>query len=257
MKMFRTALAVLLAAGLAGCGMPGTATSVNRSIASSPNADMSKAESVEFDSLNNSGQLDELDEEALNELAEEGDVASGYEAQILGLGSTKIGYIRSTEDGKFFLQAKQGIWKRKDVSYTLVASKEDVSLKLAKKLNARVLVRGANKDGTITVKSLFQVPDTSVVLDMLRTGCVSGKVYNGKTLVALSGAAVTLRSVDTGRIYRATSKKDGRYRIGRLVPGDYTVEIVLAGFSKGTLAKVTVAKRKSTSANVPLSDASI
>jgi len=257
MKSSRIALAILLAATLGGCGMPGTATGLNRSVASSATADMSKAESVEFDSINNSGQLDELDEEALNELADEGDVASGYEAQLLSLGSTKIGYIRSTEDGKFFLQAKQGIWKRKDVSYTLVGAKEDVSLKFAKKLNDRVLVRGTNKDGTITVKSVYQVPDTSVVLDMLRTGCVSGKVYSGKTLAALSGAAVTLRSVDTGRIYRATTKKDGRYRMGRLVPGDYTVEITLAGYSKGTLSKVTVTKRKSTSANVPLTESAL
>lgn len=259
MKSLRTVLALVLALGLVGCGMPGTAISPSRSLASSSSADMSKAESVEFDSLNNSGQLDELDEEALNELADEADLAAGFESQAfgLGLGSTKIGYIRSTEDGKFFLQAKQGIWKRKDVSYTLVASKEDVGLKLAKKLNDRVLVRGANKDGIITVKSVFQVPDTRVVLDLLRTGCVSGKVYSGKTLVGLGGAAVTLRSIDTGRIARAVTKKDGRYRLGRLVPGDYTVEITLAGYAKGTLSKVTVTKRKSTSANVPLSDTSI
>lgn len=256
MKTFRTALAALLVLGLVGCGMPGTATGP-RSLASSSTADLSRAESIEFDSLNNSGDLDELDEEALAELADESEQASGYTAQILGLGSTKIGYIRSTEDGKFFLQAKQGVWKRKDVSYTLVGSKEDVSLKLAKRLNDRVLVRGANKDGTITVKSVYQVPDTKVVLDLLRTGCVSGKVYSGKTLVALGGASITLRSVDTGRIYRSVSKKDGRYRLGRLVPGDYTVEVTLAGYAKGTLAKVTVSKRKSTSANVPLSDSSI
>lgn len=256
MKTFRTALATLLVLGLVGCGMPGTATSP-RSLASSSSSDMSQAESIEFDSLNNSGQLDELDEEALAELADEAEGTSGYEAQLLGRGSTKIGYIRSTEDGKFFLQAKKGFWKRKDVSYTLSPSKEDVSLKLAKRLNDRVLVRGTNKDGTITVKSVYQVPDTKVVLDMLRTGCVSGKVYSGKTLVALNGASITLRSVDTGRIYRAVSKKDGRYRLGRLVPGDYTVEVTLAGYAKGTLSKVTVAKRKSTSANVPLTDASI
>ncbi|HEY9857279.1 MAG TPA: carboxypeptidase-like regulatory domain-containing protein, partial [Stenomitos sp.] len=239
-----------------GCGMPGTAVSTNRSVASSASADLSQAESVEFDSINNSGQLDELDDETLSELADEGDLASGYSSQLLGLGSTKIGYIRSTEDGKFFLQAKQGIWKRKDVSYTLVGSKEDVSLKLAKKLNDRVLVRGTNKDGTITVKSVYQVPDTSVVLDMLRTGCVSGKVYSGKTLVGLNGAAITLRSIDTGRIYRATTNKDGRYHVSRLVPGDYSEEITLAGYSKGILSKVTVAKRKSTSANVPLTESS-
>lgn len=255
MKSSRIALALLLATSLAGCGMPGTATSLSRSAASSTSADLSQAESIEFESINNSGQLDELDDETLSELEDEAP-AAGYEAQFLGFGSTKIGYIRSTEDGKFFLQAKKGIWKRKDVSYTLDAAKEDVSLKLAKKLNHRVLVRGTNKDGAITVKSVYQVPDTRIILDMLRTGCVSGKVYSGRTLVGLGGAAITVRSIDTGRIYRASSKKDGRYHLSRLVPGDYSVEIALAGYSKGTLSKVTVAKRKSTSANVPLTEGS-
>ena len=35
-------------------------------------------------------------------------------AAIAGKSTTKIGYVRSVEDGKFFLQVKKGFFKKKD-----------------------------------------------------------------------------------------------------------------------------------------------
>lgn len=252
MKYNHIALALLVAVGLTGCGMPTTGTTGRSITASSATADISRAESVQLQSLNDNGELDELDDEALQEL----DAEAADETQAAGLfsrGSSKIGYVRSSEDGKFYLQTKQGIWKKKDISIPLATTTDTVSLKLSKYLNAKVLVRGATASGTMSVKKVYRVPDLSVVIDLLRTGTVSGKLYNAKTLVALEDAAVTLRSVNTGMIYRATTSSSGKYRVGRLTAGDYTVEATLGGFGKGVLAKVTVAKRKTTSANLPLS----
>lgn len=251
MKYNHIALALLVAVGLTGCGTPTTGATGRSITASSPTADISRAESVQIQSLNDNGELDELDDAALQELdAEETDEvqASG----IFSRGSSKIGYVRSNEDGKFYLQTKQGIWKKKDISIPLATGTDTVSLKLSKYLNAKVLVRGASASGTMTVKKVYRVPDLSVVIDLLRTGTVSGKLYNAKNLVPLEDADVTLRSVNTGLIYRATTSSSGKYRVGRLTAGDYTLEATLGGFSKGVLAKVTVAKRKTTSANLPL-----
>ncbi|HEY9900327.1 MAG TPA: carboxypeptidase-like regulatory domain-containing protein [Pantanalinema sp.] len=251
MKYNQIALALLVAIGLTGCGMPSTGTTARSIAASSPSADISRAESVQLQSLNDNGELDELDDEALQELDAE-EVGEVQASGLFSRGSSKIGYVRSTEDGKFYLQTKQGIWKKKDISIPLVTATDTVSLKLSKYLNAKVLVRGATASGTMTVKKAYRVPDLSIVIDLLRTGTVSGKLYNAKTLVALEDAAVTVRSVNTGNIYRATTSSSGKYRVGRLTAGDYTVEATLGGFSKGVLAKVTIAKRKTTSANLPL-----
>ncbi|MNX80535.1 hypothetical protein D3C86_1121990 [compost metagenome] len=252
MKYNHIALALLVAVSITGCGMPTTGAPGRSITASSPTADISRAESVQLQSLNDTGDLDDLDDEALQELdAEETGEVQG--SGFFSRGSSKIGYVRSTEDGKFFLQVKQGIWKKKDVSIPLATSTDTVALKLSKALNVKVLVRGSTASGTMTVKKAYRVPDLSVVIDLLRTGTISGKLYNGKNLVALENAAVTVRSVNTGMIYRDSTSSSGKYRVGRLTPGDYTVEATLGGFSKGVLAKVTVAKRKTTSANLPLS----
>lgn len=258
MKMFRTALALVVALGLTACGAPTTGMSLGSS--SSQSADISKAESVQLDSLNDSGQLDELDDTALETLAadEESAPTDSYQTQgistgLFGKGSTRCGYIRSSEDGKFFLQSKQGIFKRKDVSTPIVGKGENESLKLAKYLNDKVIVRGSTSGSTMTIKAVYRIPDFGVLFQLIKTGCIHGKVYNSKTLEALGGTDITLRRVENSRIYRTHTRKSGEYHIGFLPPGDYTLEATLAGFSKGTLAKITIAKRKSTPANLPLS----
>lgn len=258
MKSMRMALALLVAATLTGCGSVANTGAALPKVASSSSANMSQAESVQIENFNESGYLDELDEEVFEELdpaafgEEDAEYSTLALSGILSKGSTKIGYIRSTEDGQFMLQAKQGLWKRTDVSYTLTPNGEAVSLKLATKLNKKVLLRGASDGTKMTVKSVYMVPDLAVVTDLISTGYVSGKIYSGRTLNGLLAATVTLRHLDTNRIFRATTKKDGTFKICRLAPGDYTLEAAIAGYNKGVLSKVTVSKRKKTSANVPL-----
>lgn len=258
MKSIRLALAVLVAATLTGCGsVAGTGAGLPTITASSPSANMSQAESVQIENFNETGYLDELDADVLEELDADGLAAddSSYSALSVGLltkGSTKIGYLRSTEDGKFMLQAKQGLWKRTDVSYTLSPNAEAVSLKLATKLNKKVLLRGQTDGTKMTVKSVWGVPDLAVVTDLINTGFASGKLYSSRSLEGLTAGTVTLRNLDTSRIFRATTKKDGTFKICRLAPGDYTLEASVAGYTKGILSKVTISKRKRTAANVPL-----
>lgn len=69
-----------------------------------------------------------------------------------------------------------------------------------------------------------------------------GKIWSQTTLVtlegvvvdeqgnALPGTVINLRNMDTGYIYSAPSRADGRYIISGIQPGRYEVEVNLAGF---------------------------
>jgi len=47
---------------------------------------------------------------------------------------------------------------------------------------------------------------------------------------ALPGAAINLKNMDTGYLYSASSRADGRYIISGIQPGRYEIEVSLAGF---------------------------
>ncbi|MNT54895.1 hypothetical protein D3C72_1920900 [compost metagenome] len=49
-----------------------------------------------------------------------------------------------------------------------------------------------------------------------------------------------------------TSRRDGSFSLTRLAPGDYTIEVALAGYARNGVAKITVQKRKVSQQNVAL-----
>lgn len=250
MKTTRIALALLLATSLTGCGL---SSSPSLMAATTSSASLS-AESVDIDGLNANGILNDIDDETLTDLGPSAVAPASYGSQSLFgfFGTTKIGYVRSNTDGVFTLQTREGFFKKKDVSYSLSGSNQDRNLKIAKDLNDKVLVRGTLQGTSYVAKTVIDIPDLSLLYKLLKTGCVHGRVYDSKTLVALANAEVTIRSAYSGQIYRARTHSDGKYHVGFLVPGDYTVEVTDGGYSKGTLAKVTVAKRHAAEGNVPL-----
>jgi hypothetical protein len=264
MNTLRLALALLLAGGLTACGNanpygPGLSGAGARS-------DISSAESAQLDSVNEGGLLDDLDDTALTSLAPadstdasatdpslapSGETVQGLSG-LFGKTSTKCGYIRSDADGKFYLQYKKGFIHQSNVSLPIAGKDEAEQLKVAKYLNDKVLVRGLMSGSTLNVSAVYDIPDLGVVMNLIKDGCVHGKIYDAKTFVAKAGAAITLQSLANNQIYRAVSKSSGEYHVPFLAPGDYTLKVTLAGYASGSLAKVTIKKRKTTAANVPL-----
>lgn len=249
-------MAVALTTGLVGCGT-GPSYATYRGMAS----DMTDSEAVQIKSFNDGGLLDllpleEFDDEDFGVQAaaeeEEGIDASA----IAGKSTTKIGYVRSVEDGKFFLQVNKGIFKKQELSFPLVAPTEGMNMKMAKLLNKRVIVRGKTTDKvTITLTRAFQVPSLNVISELLNTGKITGAIYDARTMQTLDEADITLRSLNTGRIYRTTSRRNGSFSVSRLAPGDYSIDVSLAGYVRNGVAKVTVQKRKVSKQNIGLASA--
>lgn len=252
-------VAMALTAGLVGCGTPGTASYATYN---SSSAAVSEQEALQIKSFNDGGLLDLLPLEEFEDedfgMASDGEEAMADEpildaAAIAGKSTTKIGYVRSVEDGKFFLQVTKGIFKKQELAFPLVASSEELGMKLSKLLNKRVIIRGKTVDKqTVTLTRAFQIPSMSILSDLLNTGKIKGKIYDARTMQALDEANITVRSLSNGRLYRVTSRRNGSFNLSRLAPGDYTLEVSLAGYGRNGVAKITVQKRKASTSNVPL-----
>lgn len=248
-------LALALTTGLVGCGTPVTGSYSMRTSGSVTG--ISEQEALQIRSYNEGGALDRL---PLEELEEEdfGESSEGYEEEeptpdLFGSKSTtKIGYVRSVEDGKFYLQVNKGIFRKTELAFPLVASNEKMGMKLAKLLNKRVIVRGKFDKETITPTRAFRVPTLTVLTDLLKTGKIKGRIYDSRTMQTLDEAEVTARSLTNGRLYRVTSRRNGTFSLCRLAPGDYTLEVSLPGYARNGIAKITVQRFKVKEANVGL-----
>lgn len=253
-RLWHLMLTMALAMGLVGCGMPGTGAYAPRGT-----MDMTEAESLQIKSFNDGGLLDllpleDFDDEDFGVAALESDAEEGFdEAAIPGKSTTKIGYIRSVEDGQFFLQVSKGFFKKRELAFPLVAPTEKMGMKLAKLLNKRVILRGKTVDKeTITLTRAFQVPSLAVIRELLNTGKIKGQVYDVRTMQTLDGASITARSLTDGRLYRVSSRRNGKFNLSRLAPGDYSLEVALPGYAITSIAKISVQKRKVSRDNVGL-----
>ncbi|HEX8117806.1 MAG TPA: carboxypeptidase regulatory-like domain-containing protein, partial [Pyrinomonadaceae bacterium] len=75
------------------------------------------------------------------------------------------------------------------------------------------------------------------------TGQITGKVLDPNGAV-VAGAAVTVKSVETGRTLSATSNDEGLYTVTNLQPGLYDVTVVVQSFAPATQrVQVTVGSR--------------
>lgn len=264
MRAFKSALhlvvATALTAGLVGCGMPGNGAYATYN--SSSVSGISEQEAIQIKSFNDGGLLDllpleEFEDEDFGVTSEEIETGEADEildaAAIAGKSTTKIGYIRSIEDGKFFLQVTKGIFKKKELAYPLVAPTEKVGMRMAKLLNKRVIIRGKTVDKeTVTLTRAFPLPSLAIISDLLNTGKIKGKIYDSRTMQTLDEASITVRSLNNGRLYRVNSRRNGSFNVSRLAPGDYTLEVSLAGYARNGVAKITVQKRKASAQNIGL-----
>jgi len=102
------------------------------------------------------------------------------------------------------------------------------------------------------VTFLFIVLGAMTVAAQTTTGGIGGVVTNPAGEV-VPGAAVTVRNVETNKEGTAVTDDQGRFFVGQLDPGNYSVTVSSAGFSAFTQPRVTVEVGRTTTLEIPLS----
>lgn len=247
-------LAGVLLLTLVGCGQAAPQTSLARVSATQAGIqpgfgarDAEVGPETNMEVLNLQTDLDEVDEADLNDLAvEQGEVltpeASASEPQ--GRRMTRVGFIRSNEDGRYFLQIRKGsLWWKKEVALPLAPRDEQGRLALAERLNRKVIVRGRLQGESLLTTCVVRLPDFGTIWDLLSKGRMAGKVYDARTMAALPLAEITVRSFGNGRLWRARADRAGQFRVGRLEAGAYEVTARSADYRIGLRDKVTIKRR--------------
>lgn len=243
MKIFKQCLAVLMVAIAAGCGTPQLTT------ANSIRPDSEVMYQVE--SLNKNGALNDLELGLLD----------NAEFKVLAEDSaeraTKLGVIRSREDGEFAIQVRRGLLDDylgyPEMMVNLVGSDDNKTLKLASYLNKLVIVRGTMRaDKSMEVRLVMAVPSVGYVTDLITKGKVAGTVYEQVTKVSVQDVSITLKNLENGNIYRTSSKYNGKYSFFRIPAGRYSLTASKYGYKTYNLGEVGVANYRKTQALIPL-----
>ena len=88
------------------------------------------------------------------------------------------------------------------------------------------------------------------------SGSIQGTVVDPRGQ-AVQGAAILVRNASQGTERKATTDGDGKFAVGRLTAGTYTVEIAATGFAPGTHRTVTVGPGTTPPINISLAVASV
>ncbi|MEO8435776.1 MAG: carboxypeptidase regulatory-like domain-containing protein [Pyrinomonadaceae bacterium] len=99
---------------------------------------------------------------------------------------------------------------------------------------------------------LFIVLGALTAAAQTTTGSIGGVVMNPAKEV-IPGASVAVRNVETNKEGTATTDDQGRFFVGQLDPGNYSVTINSSGFSAFTQERVVVEVGRTTTLEVPLS----
>ena len=71
------------------------------------------------------------------------------------------------------------------------------------------------------------------------SSAISGVVHDPSQAV-IAGAAITVTNTETGLTRTRESDAAGRYRVGELPPGNYTLSITMTGFSREKIGRAHV-----------------
>src|SRR2546423_15221854 len=106
----------------------------------------------------------------------------------------------------------------------------------------------------VTAAALLLFAVAPIALAQTETGQIVGKVIDPNG-AAVAGAAVSIKSVETGREVTATSNDEGVYTVTNLQPGIYDVTVQSGSFKPNTQrVKVTVGAKLSVDTQLALTE---
>lgn len=258
-------LTLVMSVALTACGYTGTTQPINVK-ASNVEADTSaqdftQDEAITASELNKSGVLDTkditeyegvlgrtataLNPPKVNAAAE----ASGLDSVLEGSSGffavkrlTKIGYIRSIEDGKYLL-----VLKGETTKLSVVGQDGKRDARIANYLNRKVVLRGIMMaNGNLMVEHILSIPSFKFITDFFFKGRLGGTVFLPVNNQGLVGALVVAKAARTGYLFRTQTDKKGNFLFSGLDPDTYTVTVGLGGFKGVTQEGVVVLKGKKT-----------
>jgi hypothetical protein len=254
-------LAFCLSLALVACGQAANTSAPHWQVSVGQEADTSALdftadEAAKAAELNRSGELDTVEiadfEEALGVKAV---VVAGQQTQGLFSGGagvfqpqrkTRMGYVRSIQDGSYLLVLKG------ETSVALEGKDGKRDARVAKFLNRKVIVRGILDDKGFLVEHIMPIPTFKYVTDLFLKGRIAGAVYSKATRQGLQGALVTLTQESTGYLFRTQSNSRGNFQFSGLEPGEYKVQVGIGGFQPVMMESIGVRRAKKTTLYLPV-----
>ncbi|MBO9541539.1 carboxypeptidase regulatory-like domain-containing protein [bacterium] len=268
-KLLIPALSLVMAIAISACGMSpqGSPTALYQSNSGAIDTsaqDFTDEEALKASELNQSGDLDSKEfgefETALGRTAT---TLSTAERQTAGLfdspaggyfsvkRATKIGYVRSIEDGKYMLTLKK---ETTQISVTGSDGKRD--RRIEGYLNRKVVLRGiVMANGQLMVEHIITIPTFKSVTDLFFKGRLAGTVYIASNKQGLVGALVVAKAGSTGYLYRTQTDRTGNFQFSGLEPDTYSLTVGLGGFKGASQTGLGVLKGKKTSLMIPMTPA--
>lgn len=254
-------LAICMSFVLVACGQTANVPSHQWQVSVGKEADTSALdftadEAAKAAELNRSGELDNMEiadfEEALGVKAV---TVAGQQTQAFMSGGagvfkpnrkTRMGYVRSIQDGSYLLVLKG------ETPIALEGKDGKRDARIAKFLNRKVIVRGILDDKGFLAEHIMIVPNFKYVTDLFFKGRISGAVYHKTTRQGLQGALVTLTQESTGYLFRTQSNSRGNFQFTGLEPGEYKVQVGLGGFQPIVMESIGVQRSRKTTLYLPV-----
>lgn len=251
------ALGFVVSLALVACGAPNVTPTLTApaAVVDTSAQDFTTDEAAKALQLNTSGELESAElgdiEAAVGRKATEVAPAAAVSADFFGGFSsvdhkTQIGYVRTTEDGRFLLSLK-GNTK----TYELTGSDGKRDNRISGMVNHKVILRGIMlPSGKLMVQHILTIPSFNLITDLFTKGRLAGTVFLSANRQGLVGAVVTLKQAGTGYVWRTQTDRGGNFGFKGLEPGGYSVTVGLGGFAAVTMDNLTVLKGKKF--NVPV-----
>lgn len=103
----------------------------------------------------------------------------------------------------------------------------------------------------ISLLALCMVFTVAAMAQSTTSGAIAGTTTDSQGAVVVD-ATVRVKNLGTNQEFSAKTDGTGRFVIGQLIPGDYSVEITAPGFSTWTSKKVTVEVGRATALEITL-----
>lgn len=268
-RLLIPALSLVMAIALSACGMnsqvaPSALQQTAVGAIDTSAQDFTDEEAVKASDLNKSGELDAPEfGEFETALGRKATTLTSAERKTSGLfdspgggffsvkRTTKIGYVRSIEDGKYLLTLK-----KETTPISVIGSDGKRDRRIEGFLNRKVVLRAiVMANGQLMVEHIITIPTFKSVTDLFFKGRLAGTVYIASNNQGLVGALVVAKAGSTGFLYRTQTDRTGNFQFSGLEPDTYSLTVGLGGFKGASQTGLAVLKGKKTSLMVPMTPA--